>query len=85
MSEIQFDCINTIIGLLEKYKDSDYMTQRLKNHIINYLPNTLETEFKSHEERVNRNTYLTNEQQFHYKMFYMSVKSRDEKAFEDKV
>jgi hypothetical protein len=63
------DCINTITSLLEKYKDNDYMIQRIKNHIIHYLPNTLEMEFKSHEERISRNNYLTNEQQLFIQIF----------------
>ena len=62
------DCINTVISLLEKYKDNDYMLQRIRNH-INYLPTTLENEFKNHEERITRNNYLTNEQQLFIQIF----------------
>lgn len=66
---IQTDCINTIIELLEKYKDNEYMIQRFKTHILNYLPNTLENELKIHEERMNRNTFLSNEQQLFIQIF----------------
>lgn len=69
MSELHTDCINTITELFEKYKDNDYMLQRIKTHIINYLPNTLFNEFKSHEERVTRYNYLTNEQQLFIQIF----------------
>jgi len=69
MSDIETNCINTISGLLSKYKDNEYMIQRIKNHIITYLPNTLENELKNHEERINRNTYLTNEQQLFIQVF----------------
>ena len=67
MSEV--DCISTITSLLEKYKDNDYMIQRIKTHINNYLPNTLENEYKNYNERINRNTYLTNEQQIFIQVF----------------
>ena len=69
IENIEADCIYTISSLLEKYKDNKYMIQRLKNHIITYLPNTLENEFKNYEERINRNTYLTNEQQLFIQVF----------------
>jgi len=69
MTEIDTDCINIIIELFEKYKDNDYMLQRIKTHIINYLPNTLDNEFKTHEERITRNNYLTNEQQLFIQIF----------------
>ena len=35
-------CINTINELFDKYKNNTYMLQRINNHIVNYLPNTLE-------------------------------------------
>jgi glutamyl/glutaminyl-tRNA synthetase len=66
---IQTDCINTIIELLEKYKENEYMIQRIKTHVLNYLPNTLENELKIHEERMNRNNYLSNEQQLFIQIF----------------
>ena len=39
---IDLTCSETLKGLLIKYKDDEYMTQRIYNHIVNYLPNTLE-------------------------------------------
>jgi DNA-binding Xre family transcriptional regulator len=66
---IKTDCINTITELLELYKDNEYMIQRIKTHIFNYLPNILENEMKIHEERKNRNTYLSNEQQLFIQIF----------------
>jgi hypothetical protein len=66
---IEHKCSETIKGLIEKYKDDEYMIQRVYNHIVNYLPNTLDNEFKNHEKRVNRNNYLTNEQQIFIQVF----------------
>jgi hypothetical protein len=45
------------------------MTQRLYNHIVNYLPHTLDNEMKNHEKRITRNNYLTNEQQLFIQVF----------------
>jgi hypothetical protein len=67
--QLETECMNTITTLIEKYKDNDYMLQRIRNHVITCLTNTLENEFKTHEERVNRNTYLTNEQQVFIQVF----------------
>lgn len=66
---IQQKCSETIKDLIEKYKDDEYMTQRVYNHIVNYLPHTLENEYKNHEKRVNRNNFLTNEQQIFIQVF----------------
>jgi len=66
--EILFECKNTITELVEKYKSSDYVLQRIKHHIIN-LPNILENELKIYEQKVNRTTYLTNEQQIFIQVF----------------
>jgi len=62
-------CINTLSDLLNKYENSEYMLQRINNHIVNYLPNTLDIEFKNYEKRINRNTFLTNEQQIFIQVF----------------
>ena len=37
--------------LYEKYKDNEYMLQRIYNHVHVYLPNTLENESKNREKR----------------------------------
>jgi hypothetical protein len=66
---IELKCSDTIKTLLDKYKDNEYMIQRLHNHIVNYLPNTLENEDKNHEKRLNRTNYLTNEQQIFIQVF----------------
>ncbi len=63
------ECSETVKYLLEKYKDNEYMIQRIYNHIVTYLPNTLENELKNHEKRVSRNNYLTNEQQVFIQVF----------------
>jgi len=69
VDNIGLKCNETIINLLEKYDGNEYMLQRIYNHIVTYLPNTLDTELKNYEKRVNRNTYLTNEQQNFIQVF----------------
>ena len=74
MSEAQIleaECMNTIINQLAKYSNNEYMMQRIRNHVVTCLPTILENELKAHEERVNRNTYLTNEQQVFIQVFLM--------------
>jgi hypothetical protein len=67
--EIQNKCIDAVKLLIEKYKDDNYMFQRIYNHVVTYLPNTLETEYKNYEKRVNRNNYLSEEQQVFIQVF----------------
>jgi len=67
--ELQTNCTNKLIEIFKKYENVDYMLQRINNHIINYLPNTLDSELKNYEKRQNRNTYLTNEQQIFIQVF----------------
>lgn len=62
-------CIEIIKSLFEKFEDNEYMNHRLKNHIINYLPNILENEMKNHEKRINRNNFLTSEQNTFIQVF----------------
>jgi hypothetical protein len=68
-NDIASKCNETILNLLQKYNSSEYMLQRIQNHIINYLPNTLDNEQKNYEKRINRNTFLTNEQQNFIQVF----------------
>ena len=63
MELLRENCEKTIQEVCEKYKENPYMLQRIRNHIINYLPSTLEYELKNHEKRVLRTNYLSNEQQ----------------------
>lgn len=70
MSEIKRnDCLYTVEKLYEKYKDDEYMLQRIYNHIYLYLPNTLENEYKNHEKRLNLNFHLSEEQQIFIQVF----------------
>jgi hypothetical protein len=70
MSEEKRDeCVSTIDKLLEKYKDNEYILQRLRNHVALYLPNTLENECKNYEKRKNLNSYLSEEQQIFIQVF----------------
>ena len=46
------DCYHSLDQLFEKYKDNDYIQQRIYNHVVIYLPNTLENECKNYEKRL---------------------------------
>jgi len=63
------DCISIVDKLYERYKDNEYMLQRIYNHVHIYLPNTLENEAKNHEKKQNLNTYLSEEQQIFIQVF----------------
>jgi hypothetical protein len=65
----QLKCFETLNDLLDKYKENEYMSQRIYSHIVNYLPTTLDNELKNHEKRVTRNNYLTNEQNIFIQVF----------------
>lgn len=70
MSEIKRNnCLSTVEKLYEKYKDDEYMLQRIYNHVYLYLPNTLENESKNHEKRLNLNFHLSEEQQIFIQVF----------------
>jgi hypothetical protein len=69
MNDKKTDCFNAVEKLFDTYKDSDYMLQRIYSHIVLTLPNTLETEYKNYEKRVNLNTYLSEEQQIFMQVF----------------
>jgi len=68
-SAIKEKCFNSIQDLFKKYENNEYMLQRIHNHVVNYLPSVLDNELKNHEKRVNRNMYLTNEQQIFIQVF----------------
>ena len=61
---------NIISDLYEKYKDNQYMLNRLQIYITN-LPNLLDAENRKYEERVLRINELTMEQDNFYKVFLM--------------
>ena len=63
--------IDVVIGeLFDKYKNNQYMLNRLQTYITN-LPNLLDAENKRYEERVLRINELTMEQDNFYKVFLM--------------
>lgn len=66
---IKEKCIKSIDDLYNIYENNSYMLQRLHNHIVNYLPNTLDNELKNHEKRVSRNNYLITEKEIFIKVF----------------
>ena len=63
------NCLQQITDLFEKYKDNPYMLQRVNNHVLHYLPNTLSNEWSNYEKRVDRQNFLTNEQQIFIQVF----------------
>jgi hypothetical protein len=67
--DIKQKCFDSIEELFKKYENNDYMLQRIHNHVVNYLPSILDNELKNHEKRINRNMYLTNEQQIFIQIF----------------
>jgi len=69
MTDLTDKCIASLLNLFKIYENNDYMLQRIQNHIINYLPNTLSNEYKNYERRIDRNNYLTNEQHIFIQVF----------------
>lgn len=69
MNDKKIECFSAVENFFDTYKDNDYMLQRIYNHIVLTLPNTLENEAKNYEKRVNLNTYLTEEQQIFMQVF----------------
>jgi hypothetical protein len=67
--ELQEKCISTLKKIFKNYENNEYMLQRIHTHINNYLPNTLKNEQINHDKRVNRNHFLTNEQQIFIQVF----------------
>jgi len=68
-SSLLDDYSSKIANLYEKYKDNPYMAARLKYHIHNILPVTLENEDKNHEKRIERAHFLSQEQQQFIQIF----------------
>ena len=58
-----------IAELFQKYKTNPYMMNRLKYHMNNILPVTLDNELKNHEKRVERSQFLSHEQQMFIQIF----------------
>ena len=69
MSEKNSVCYYSLDKLFEKYKDNEYIQQRIYNHVVMYLPNTIENECKNYEKRQNLNISLTQEQQIFIQIF----------------
>ena len=67
--QLQENCISSLKELFKNYENDTYMLQRIHTHVNNYLPNTLKNEQINHEKRVNRNHFLTNEQQIFIQVF----------------
>ena len=59
-----------ISELFKKYKDDEYMCNRLQTHLEN-LPSVLEQENKRHVERILRINELNTEQENFYKVFFI--------------
>lgn len=63
------NCTSVVEKLFDKYKEDEYMIQRIYNHVYVHLPTTLENEAKNHERRQNLNSYLSEEQQIFMQVF----------------
>lgn len=68
-NEIVGSNLTNLTKLFEKYKDNEYMVQRINNHIRTILPNTLETEYENYNERLIRNNTLLADQETFIKVF----------------
>ena len=66
---LQENCVAFINELFSLYDNDDYMLHRIHTHIVNYLPNTLKNEKINHVKRIDRNHFLTNEQQIFIQIF----------------
>lgn len=62
-------CISLIETLFLKYKEDDYMTQRLNTRILNYLTNELASDERRHERQTNRALYLNAEKNVFVQVF----------------
>jgi hypothetical protein len=69
MTDKKMECLDSLDKFFQIYKDNDYMLQRVYNHIVLNLPNTLENEAKNYERRINLNSYLSEEQQIFMQVF----------------
>ena len=69
INDIKEKCFNSIADLIEKYKDDEYMIQRLQTRVVSYLQNDLDYEYKKREKNVNRANYLTNEKDMFIQIF----------------
>jgi hypothetical protein len=72
--DVYSKCINVLTDQIDKYKNNEYMLQRIYSHIVLSLPTSLSTEFQNHEKRVNRTNYLINEQQTFIQVFLSNNK-----------
>jgi hypothetical protein len=69
IEESKQKCIDSIHELFDSYKSNEYILQRIQNHVVKYLPKTLNNENMNNIKRKNRNTFLTNEQQLFIQVF----------------
>ena len=67
--DIYSSSIEKITELINKYKDNEYMIQRIQTHLTNILPNTLETELINYNDRTNRLNTLLADQEIFIKVF----------------
>ena len=62
--------VNGLKELFEKYKENEYMVQRIYNHINTILPNTLDTEYEHYNERLIRTNTLHADQETFIKVIH---------------
>jgi len=69
LDELRENCHQSINNLFDKYNDNTYILGRINRHIVNYLPNILDNELKNHNKRIERNSFLLNEQNLFIHIF----------------
>jgi hypothetical protein len=63
------ECLSVIDTLFNKYKEDEYMMQRLNTRILHYLSNDLAGDEKRHERNQNRALYLNAEKNIFVQVF----------------
>lgn len=68
LNDLEEKVKSSISKILNKYIDNSYALQRIEHH-INTLESTIETELKTHEQRLDRTNMLTNKQHLFIQVF----------------
>lgn len=63
------ELITQLMGLFEKYKEEEYMMQRLHSYLFLHLPSSLENEYLHYKKKQNLNTFLSEEQKIFIQVF----------------
>ena len=87
MSDKKTECYYSLDKLFEKYKDNNYIQQRIYNHVAMYLPNTLENEYKNYnyliklekdiDTQYKNNNFIINDNSQKIKQEYITQLNKD--------